>query len=101
VDDPNKLDTLDIYIIRATPLAQLAKKPEYTIFTVTIADIKKALALKKHTNPAIKVLIEYHNLLDVFSRKEADKLLERRLYDYKIIIEEGKYPGFGPLYRMS
>jgi hypothetical protein len=66
VDDLNKLDTLDIYIIRATPLVWLAKKPEYTIFTVTIADIKKALVLKKHTDPTIKVLIEYYNLLDVF-----------------------------------
>jgi hypothetical protein len=66
VDDPNKLNTLDIYIIRATPLARLAKKPKHTIFAVTIADIKKALALKKYTNPAIKVLIEYYNLLDVF-----------------------------------
>ena len=25
-----------------------------------MADIKKALALKKRTNPAIKVLVEYH-----------------------------------------
>jgi hypothetical protein len=66
MDDPNKLDTLDIYMIRATPLARLAKKPEYTIFTVTIADIKKALVLKKYTNPVTKVLIEYYNLLDVF-----------------------------------
>ena len=60
------LNTLDVYIIRATLLAQLARKPEYMIFAVTMADIKKALALKKHTNPAIKVLIEYHNYLDVF-----------------------------------
>jgi hypothetical protein len=66
VDDLNKLDTLDIYIIRATLLAWLAKKPKYIIFTVTMADIKKALVLKKYTNPAIKVLIEYYNLLDVF-----------------------------------
>jgi hypothetical protein len=66
MDDPNKLNTLDICIIRATLLARLAKKPEYTIFAVTIADIKKALVLKKYTNPAIKVLIEYYNLLDVF-----------------------------------
>ena len=65
-----------------------------------MADIKKALALKKHTNPAIKVLVEYHNYLDVFSRKEANKLLERRPYDYKIVIKEGKHPGFGPLYRI-
>jgi hypothetical protein len=66
MDDPNKLDTLDICMIGATPLARLAKKPEHTIFAVTMADIKKALALKKYTNPAIKVLIEYYNLLDVF-----------------------------------
>ena len=66
VDDPNELDTLDICIIGATLLARLAKKPEYTIFTITMADIKKALALKRHINPATKVLVEYYNLLDVF-----------------------------------
>ena len=66
MDDPNKLNTLDICIIRATPLARLAKKPEHTIFTITMADIKKALVLKNYTNPTIKVLIEYYNFLDVF-----------------------------------
>jgi len=60
------LNTLDIYIIGATPLAQLARKPEHIIFAVIIADIKKALALKKHTNPATKVPVEYHNYLDIF-----------------------------------
>jgi len=60
------LNTLDIYIIRATPLARLARKPEYIIFTVIIADIKKALILKKYTNPATKVLVEYYNYLDIF-----------------------------------
>jgi hypothetical protein len=29
-------------------------------------DIKKALALKKYTNPAMKVLVEYYKYLDVF-----------------------------------
>ena len=66
MDDLNKLDTLNVYIIRATPLARLARKPKYTIFAVIIADIKKALALKRHTNPAIKVLVEYYKYLDVF-----------------------------------
>jgi len=95
------LNTLDIYIIRATLLAQLAKKPKYTIFTVTMANIKKALALKKHTNPAIKVLVCHHNNLEVFSRKEANKLAEHRLYNHKIVLEEGKQPGFRPLYGIS
>jgi len=31
-----------------------------------MADIKKALALKKHTNSAIKVPVEYYNYLDIF-----------------------------------
>ena len=31
-----------------------------------MANIKKALALKKHTNSATKVPIEYYNYLDVF-----------------------------------
>ena len=62
----SSLNILDIYIIGATLLARLARKPEYMIFTVTMADIKKALVLKKHTNPAMKVPVEYHNYLDVF-----------------------------------
>ena len=31
-----------------------------------MADIKKALAPKKYTNPAIKVLVEYYKYLDIF-----------------------------------
>ena len=66
MDNLNKPDTLDVCIIRATPLARLARKPKYTIFAVTIANIKKALVLKRHTNPAIKVLVEYYKYLDIF-----------------------------------
>ena len=57
---------LNICIIRATLLARLARKPKYIIFAITITDIKKALALKKYTNPAIKVLVEYYKYLNVF-----------------------------------
>jgi len=53
-------------MIGATLLAQLARKPKHTIFAVIIADIKKALALKKHTNPAIKVPVCYYKHLEVF-----------------------------------
>ena len=41
-----------------------------------MADIKKALILKKHTNPATKVLVYHHKSLDIFLRKEADKLVK-------------------------
>ena len=66
MDDLSKFNILDVYIIRATLLVRLAIKPEYTIFTIIIADIKKALVPKKYTNPAIKVLVEYYKYLDVF-----------------------------------
>jgi len=65
-----------------------------------MADIKKALVLKKHTNPIIKVPVEYHYRLDVFLRKEADKLLKYQLYNHKIVLKEEKQPRFRPLYRM-
>ena len=53
-------------MIRATLLVQLAKKPKYMIFAVTMADINKALVLKKHTNFAAKVLLEYYKHLIAF-----------------------------------
>ena len=66
-----------------------------------MADIKKALILKKHTNPAIKVLVCYYKYLNIFLWKEAKKLAEHQLYDYKIVLKKGKQPKFGPLYRIS
>src|SRR6266576_1695477 len=76
IDNPSKLDTLNIRIIGTTLLVRLAKKPKYTIFTITMADIKKALTPKKHTNPVTKVLVDYYKYLDVFLQKKADKLAE-------------------------
>ena len=46
------------------------------IFVITMANIKKALVLKKYTNPATKVLVYYYKYLNIFSQKEADKLAE-------------------------
>ena len=66
MDNLSKLNTLDIRMIGATLLAWLAKKPKYTIFTIIMADIEKALAPKKHTNPVAKVLIDHYKHLDVF-----------------------------------
>jgi hypothetical protein len=45
----------------------LAKKPDYKIFLVMMANIDKALATKTYTNSKTKVPVEYYNLLHVFS----------------------------------
>ena len=57
---------MDICMIGATPLTWLARKPEYIIFAVTMADIKKALILKKYTDFATKVPVEHYKHLNVF-----------------------------------
>ena len=57
-------------------LVWLIKKLKYTIFIITMANIKKTLVPKKYTNPAMKVLVYYYKYLKVFSQKEADKLVE-------------------------
>ena len=60
------------------------------IFAIIMADIEKALVLKKHTNPAIKVLVCHYKHLDIFLWKKANKLAEYWLYDYKIVLKEEK-----------
>jgi hypothetical protein len=41
---------------------------------------------------------EYHDLLDVFSKKRADTLLAHQPYDLKIELEDGATPPFSPIY---
>ena len=55
-----------------------------------MANIKKALILKKHTDLAMKVLVCYYKHLDIFLWKKANKLAEYWLYNYKIVFKEGK-----------
>ena len=98
---------MNISMIGAAPFNHLVqqsqKNPsEVQIFSVTLRDINIALAPKKHTNPATKLPSEYHDFLDVFSRKDADVLPKHRpRYDYAIELMEGKIPTWGPLYSMS
>ena len=40
---------------------------ELKVFIVLMANINKALARKKHTNPKIKLLEEYYKFLDIFN----------------------------------
>jgi hypothetical protein len=65
-----------------------------------MSNIDKALLLKAYTNLATKVPLNYSNLLYVFFRVEANKLLERQLYNYKIKLIDSKQPRFSLLYSM-
>ncbi|KAM3518662.1 hypothetical protein MY4038_010033 [Beauveria bassiana] len=93
-------------MIGAAPFACLAKRArktpqEYKIFAATLQDIEKALTPKANLDPKEKLPNEYYEFLDVFSKKEADKLPPHRSYDHSIQLKEGSEPPFGPLYDMS
>jgi len=65
-------------------------------------DIEKALKLKPYVDPRLFVPEEYHDIIDLFEKKNADKLPPHRDdYDFKFEFEPGKTPTFGPLYGMS
>ena len=93
------------FSVSAAAFATAAKEKGAQVFAASIEDIKKALSKydKNHqeTDPSTKVPVEYHDFLDVWSQKEADRLPPHRHYDHKIELEEGKTPPFGPLYSMS
>ena len=75
------------------------------VFAASMADINKALAKKTYTDPRFRLPKQYHEFLNVFDRKEADKLPPVRGYqDHKIDLEtiNGKTAEvpWGPLYNM-
>jgi len=99
--DTSHLPPLNICQIGPAPFRRLTRFKDAVIFAVTIRDIEKALEPKPEIDPRTKLPQCYHDYLDVFSKKAADKLPEHRPYDHKIILESGKSPTAGPLYNMS
>jgi hypothetical protein len=85
------------------------RKSGVEIFAASMADIEKALKVKKYTDPRIKLPDHYHEFLEVFDRKKADTLPQLRgsSVDHKIELipsdEKGNKvePPWGRLYSMS
>ena len=65
-------------------------------------DIEKVLKSKSYIDSQLFVSEEYHDLIDIFERKHADKLaLHCEEYDLKIELESEKTSTFRSLYDMS
>src|SRR6266480_2122984 len=77
------------------------------IFAASLKDIEKALAVKKRTDPRVKLSEHYHEHLPLFDMKIADQLPPHRPgIDHKIELEKDengqeKTAPWGPLYNMS
>jgi hypothetical protein len=57
------------------------------VFSISIADIKKALVVRKETNPRTKLPEYYSKFLGIFDYLEAEKLLPLRGPGTNYIIE--------------
>ena len=54
-----------------------------------------------NSNPVFMIPVKYQDYADVFSKTEAHKLPEHRLYDLSIPLQEGTTPPFRPVYNLS
>jgi len=98
---------IDCREVSAASYNLLRKKSKIQVFAASMADIQKALTVKKHSDPKTVLPEHYHKFLDVFSRNLADRLppLRGKGIDHQIQLEnvDGKEPEvpWGPLYNMS
>jgi hypothetical protein len=72
-------------------------------FALSLNEINTALQEPKDDKPNIEAIVprEYHKYLKIFEKVNANKLPPHRPCDYKIPLEEGFQPPFGPLYSLS
>ena len=111
VTNTEKLKSQEIRQVSAVAFTRLTRgkyKKNVTIFAASMADIAKALAIKKYTDPKAKLPAVYHPWLDAFDRKKADVLppLRGPGIDHTIELEKDAdgnelQAPWGPLYSMS
>ena len=98
-DRKNEIFTASLYEIEKA--IQALKNPSnLSLAAASLDDVAKSLKPKRFIDPATVVPKDFHDLLDVFSKQEADKLPPHRSYDHMIVLMEGAVPS-GPLYKMS
>jgi len=104
---PTTEHPIQISAIGGHPFRRLAYKQKLTIFSTFLNEINQVLGVdeqaKKLKELDLKdyVPVEYHEFLPLFSETLAKNLPPHRPYDYKIPLQEGFTPPFGPLYSMS
>ena len=100
-----ELPIMDISIIGAASfnilVQQASPAKNMEIFSILIRDMEKTSAPKSTTDPAKKLLTEYHDFLDIFSQTDSHILPLHRPYDHKILLIEEKTPPWGLLYGIS
>ena len=80
----------------------LAWKWDHEIFIIIMKNIKKILESRKYINSWLLISEKYYDLLDMFEKKNTNKLLSHReRYDIRIELESEKTLNFDFLYNIS
>ena len=101
VHQVQELPTLDVAQINAAAFTMLARRGTCEIFSVTMADIEKALAPKPDVDPKTLLPKELYKFLPVFSKQESDQLPPHRVYDHNLVLEPNSKLPTSSLYGMS
>jgi len=109
-----KKEFVNIVMIEVAAYRTLVKKNDVKIFTLIISEINKMLSSIKDSaklNEMIsvmslkklkkKLLIVYHDFLNVFDREKTIQLFSHRSYDHKIELEDESQSSRSQLYFMS
>ena len=102
-ESDSKAKDIDIAMIGADAYRAACRLKKAQVFAVSMRDIQYQAEkeARAETNPTSVVTQEYHDFLDVFSKKDSDTLPPHQKYDHKIHLEEEQKPGHAPLYKMS
>jgi hypothetical protein len=106
------MNVLDICTIGSVPFGKHLRHKDSELFTTSIYEIDQRLVeLRSPQEPEIEeteeemlrrtVPVEYHDLLDVFSKKASEELPPHRPYDHKIELEGSVPFSYSPLYKMT
>lgn len=103
-----KVSTLDIKEVKITIIGMDAYRTAYKlkraqVLAISMRNLEYQVEkeARPETNPKTIVPEEYHDLLDVFSKKDSDTLPPHQKYYHKIILKEEQKHGHAPLYKMS
>ena len=79
----------------------LTWKQDHEIFVIIMKNIKKTLELRKYINLWLLISEKYYDLLNMFEKKNADKLSSyKKKYDIRIELESEKTSNFSLLYNI-
>ena len=97
-----------VYTVGAHAFALLCNQPGVKLFTLSFSDLGVQLSntgvgrQDPTRGPDLSLIPEeYHDLLDIFTEREAEKLPPHRPYDHTIPLELGTTPPFGTIYSAS